>query len=69
MVISTIGLTILAFLAVVIGTGVFHAQITVNSIWPVIVMLPWVALPLAFIFMVILLILNLVRRRREASGA
>lgn len=68
MVISTIGLTILSFLAVILGTGIFHAVVS-EGIWPVIVVLPLVALPLAFIFMITLLAINFRRRRREASGA
>ncbi len=68
MVISTIGLTILSFLAIILGTGIFHANVS-EGIWPVLVVMPLVALPLAFIFIVSLITLNFRRRRREASGA
>ena len=67
MVISTIGLTILAFLSLIIGTGLFHALVS-EGIWPIIAALPLVGLPLAFVFMVSLLVLNFRRRRREVSG-
>ena len=68
MVISTIGLTILSFVAIILGTGVFHANVS-QGIWPVLVVLPLVALPLAFIFIVSLIALNFRRRRAEASSA
>jgi hypothetical protein len=68
MVAATIGISILAFLAVMIGTlaGVGADDGFSQGVWPVILVLPLIGLPLGFILLVTLLILNGVRRARES---
>jgi hypothetical protein len=68
MVAATIGISILAFLAVMIGTltGVGANAGFSQGVWPVILVLPLIGLPLGFILLIALLILNGVRRARES---
>lgn len=68
MVAATIGISILAFLAVMIGTlaGVGADDGFSQGVWPVILVLPLIGLPLGFILLIALLILNGVRRARES---
>ncbi len=68
MVAGVVGLSILAFLAVIIGTA---AGAGTNGgfgkgAWPVVVFVPWVGLPLGFLLIVALIVLTGVRRSREA---
>ena len=58
MVFSTIGLSILCFLAVIIGSTLGWAP------WPVIIILPLVGLPIGFVLIIALIAINLVRRSR-----
>lgn len=68
MVAATVGLSILAFLAVIIGTaaGVQREEFG-EGIWPVVVMLPWIGLPLGILLLVALLITSSVRRMRASK--
>jgi hypothetical protein len=67
MVLTTIGLSILCFLAVILGTGLFHI-VASDGIWPIVIMLPLVGLPIGFILIVVLIAVNWRARRREAQG-
>ena len=68
MVAATIGLSILAFLAVMIGTlaGVGADDGFSEGIWPAILILPLIGLPIGFVLLIVLLIVNGVRRSRES---
>jgi hypothetical protein len=68
MVAATIGLSILAFLAVIVGTllGVHDFG---SGLWPTIILLPLVGLPIGLILMITLLVLNMRRRLRDARGS
>lgn len=67
MVASAIGLSILAFLAVIIGTAAgMKGDSFSQGIWPTILVLPLFGLPLAIALFIALLVVNLVRRSREA---
>ena len=68
MVAATIGLSILAFLAVMIGTlaGVGADDGFSQGIWPAILILPLIGLPIGFVLLIVLLIVNGVRRSRES---
>lgn len=64
-----LGLVILSvgtFLAIIIGTwqGMGSGDFA-SGIWPVIVMVPYIGLPLAFILLITLMITSVVRRSRE----
>ncbi|QEO15325.1 multidrug ABC transporter ATPase [Agromyces intestinalis] len=71
MVAGTVGVSIVAFFAVMIGT-LANANTTgwiQEGIWPFVVMLPWFGLPLGFLLLIALLIVNGVRRGRESRGS
>ncbi|TIH32703.1 hypothetical protein D4765_15540 [Subtercola vilae] len=68
MVASAAGLSILCFIAVIIGTGVGVRNFGVG-VWPIVVVLPIFGFPLAIAFLIALLIVNLVRRSREARNS
>jgi TRAP-type C4-dicarboxylate transport system permease small subunit len=64
MVFSSIGLSVLCFLAVIIGTplGWVHPE---QSVWSTIIILPLVGLPIGFVLIIVLIVLNAVRRSRD----
>jgi hypothetical protein len=64
MVISSAGLSVLAIIATAVAG---FARIDVNQgIWPVVVVLPLIGLPLAFLLVIAFLAVSIVRRRRLA---
>jgi ABC-type transport system involved in multi-copper enzyme maturation permease subunit len=64
MIASAAGLSILAILATILAT---FARIDLNQgVWPVVVVLPFVGLTIAFVLIVAFLIVSVVRRRRLA---
>lgn len=69
MFVGIVGISILAFLAVMFGTlaGAGQNDGFSSGIWPFVIMLPWFGLPLAFLLLIALLIVNGVRRRRESA--
>lgn len=67
MIASAAGLSIIAIVATIVAG---FARIDVNqSIWPVVVVLPFIGLTLAFVLIIAFLIVSIVRRRRLASGS
>ena len=68
MFVAIVGLSILAFIAVMIGTAVGAGENDGFSqgIWPVVLMLPLIGLPIGFLLLITLLIVNGVRRTRES---
>jgi magnesium-transporting ATPase (P-type) len=68
MVAAAIGLSIICFLAVIIGTGVGVTDFG-TGIWPVVIVLPVIGLPLGLLLMITLLIVSGIRRAREARDA
>lgn len=68
MVAATIGLSVIAFLAVIIGTAVGVRDFGAG-VWPVIIFLPIVGLPIGLVFMIVLLIVSTRRRLRDARGS
>lgn len=67
---AIVGLSILAFLAVMFGTlaGAAEDDGFSHGIWPYVIMLPWFGLPLAFLLLIALLIVNGVRRSRQSRA-
>ena len=67
---AVVGLSILAFLAVIIGTaaGAGADNGFSEAPWPFIIMLPWFGLPIGFLLLIALLIVNWVRRSREPKA-
>lgn len=68
MVASAIGLSIIAFLAVIIGTAAGVTDFSVG-VWPVAIVLPAIGLPLGLVLVIVLIIISGVRRGREARDA
>ncbi|WP_241979529.1 hypothetical protein [Cryobacterium suzukii] len=68
MVASVVGLSILAFIAVIIATamGVGQNDGFSRGIWPPIFILPLYGLPIGFVLIIVLIISVGVRRSREA---
>ncbi|MFF2387575.1 multidrug ABC transporter ATPase [Agromyces sp. NPDC058064] len=66
---SIVGLSIVCFFAVMIGTfsGVSRQEMG-SGIWPVVTILPLFGLPIAFVLLIVLLIINSVRRSRESRA-
>jgi hypothetical protein len=63
-----VGLSILAFLTVIIGTamGVGDNDGFSQGIWPAVLTLPLFGLPLGFVLIIVLLTVSIARRSREA---
>jgi hypothetical protein len=70
MFVGIVGLSILAFIAVMIGTfaGVGENDGFSQGIWPIVLTLPLIGLPLGFLLLIALLIINGVRRARESRS-
>lgn len=68
MVAATVGLSILSFLAIMIATlaGVGANDGFSQGVWPFVLMLPLIGLPIGFVLLIALLIVNGVRRTRES---
>ena len=71
MVASAIGLSILCFLAVIVGSaaGAIDSQASGQGLWPLVTFLPVVGLPLGAILLVALILISGIRRGREAKDA
>jgi uncharacterized membrane protein len=70
MIAAIVGLSILAFLSIIIGTAVGLDQAAFTSgIWPAVYVLPEIGLPIGFVLIIVLLILSARRRAREARAA
>lgn len=65
---SAVGLSVLAIIAVIAGTG-FGVRDFGAGIWPIIVVLPTVGLPIGFILIIVLLVISTRRKGREARDA
>ena len=68
MVAAAIGLSVVAFLAVIIGTGVGVTNFS-DGVWPAVIVLPAVGLPIGLVLMIALIIVSGLRRGREARDA
>jgi uncharacterized membrane protein len=70
MVVGIVGVSIIAFFAVIIGTfaGMERDDFTVG-LWPVATLLPLIGLPIGFVLIMVLLVVSTKRRRQGGSGA
>jgi uncharacterized membrane protein len=70
MVAATVGLSILAFIAVIVGTvsGVGANDGFSHGVWPAVLVTPLIGLPIGFVLLVVLLVLNGIRRARESRS-
>lgn len=71
MIAAAIVLSILAFLAIIIGTslGAGAAGGFSQGIWPTVFVLPLIGLPLGLVLIIVLLVASAVRRGRAVKGA
>jgi hypothetical protein len=70
MVASAVGLSIISFLAIIIGTaaGLAAADFS-GGVWPIVFVLPLIGLPIGLVLMITLIIVSGLRRGREAKDA
>lgn len=70
MIVAIVGLSIVAFFAVIIGTfaGMTGPDFAVG-IWPAVAYLPLIGLPFGLLLIIVLLILSVRRRGKEAANA
>lgn len=70
MIAAIIGASLVAFVVIIIATwaGVAADGGFGEGLWPVIMMVPTVGLPIGFVLIIALLILSAVRRGRAAKG-
>jgi uncharacterized membrane protein len=70
MVMGMVALSLLAFVGIVVGTAVGAGADNGFSqgIWPTIFLLPVIALPIAMVLMIVLLVISIRRRSREARN-
>lgn len=66
MVVAIVGVSVVAFLAIVTA-GITQLDLT-SSFGEFVLVLPGIGLPIGFLLMISLLIINMVRRRRDASA-
>ena len=68
MVAGVVGLSILAFLAVILGTwaGAGADNGFGQGVWPAVLALPLFGLPLGFVLIIVLMVMSGMRRAREA---
>ena len=70
MVASAVGLSIICFLAVIIGTGAgLEAADFSAGPWPLIFVLPLIGLPIGLLLLLTLLLTSGIRRGRESRDA
>jgi phosphate/sulfate permease len=65
---STIGLSVLAFVAIIVGTwqGMGREEFA-EGIWPAITISPLIGLPIGFVLIIALLIVSTTRRRQSGG--
>lgn len=69
MVVGIVGVSIVAFFAVIIGTAVgLEREDFTRGIWPVTAMFPLIGLPIGFVLVLILLFVSTKRRRQGGRG-
>jgi len=70
MIVAIVALSIAAFFAMIIGTfaGMTGPDFA-RGIWPAIAYAPLIGLPIGFILIIVLLVLGIRRRGREAANA
>ncbi|MRG61007.1 hypothetical protein GE115_14195 [Agromyces sp. CFH 90414] len=68
MVAGTVVASIIAFIAVMIGSFANAGDTgwAEQGIWPIVLVFPLIGLPIGFILLIVLLVVNGARRRREA---
>jgi uncharacterized membrane protein len=65
---AAIGLSVLAIVAIIAGTG-FGVRDFDEGVWPTIVVLPTIGLPIGFVLLIVLIVLSAARKSRAARDA
>ncbi|MGL4339067.1 MAG: multidrug ABC transporter ATPase [Rhodoglobus sp.] len=68
MIASIVGLSVVAFLAIIIGTMAGVRDFG-DGVWPVVFLLPSLGLPIGLVLMVVLIVMSSLRRGRETRNA
>ncbi len=63
---TVVGVSVVAFVAVLIGN--YAGVVDGSGIWPVVVALPLVGFPIGFLLIIALIVLNAVKRSRRARA-
>lgn len=70
MVVGIIGLSIVAFFSVIIGSFLgMERDDFAQGLWPLATMLPLIGLPVGFVMILVLLFVSTTRRRQGGTGA
>ena len=64
MIVTILGLSVVAILALLIG-----GPTKSGDIWTTVALVPFIGIPLSFVLLIALIVLNAVRRGRAAKGA
>lgn len=69
-IVSLVSLSVISFVAVIIGTqsGAGANDGFSQGLWPIVIIFPLFALPIAFLLLVVLLVRGVSRRSRLARG-
>lgn len=68
MLLALVLLSVGTFVAIMVGTGQgMGSEDFATGIWPVVVMVPYIGLPLAIVLLITLMISSAVRRARESG--
>jgi hypothetical protein len=65
---SAVGLSILSIIAIIAGTGLGVRNFG-EGIWPAIILLPYVGLPIGFLLVIVLVVVSGIRKSRAARDA
>ena len=66
-VVAVIGLSLLAFIAMIVGTAAGVRDFG-EGIWPTVIVLPMVGLPIGILVIIALVVAGVIRRGRQAGG-
>jgi uncharacterized membrane protein len=68
MIAAIVGLSLVAFIVIIVATAVGVKEFN-GGIWPTVFYIPYIGLPIAFVLFIVLMVLSIRRRRREARGS
>lgn len=66
-VVAVIGLSLLAFIAMIVGTAAGVRDFG-EGIWPTVIVLPMVGLPIGILVIIALVVAGVIRRGRQSGG-
>ncbi|QJU52541.1 hypothetical protein SCB71_04025 [Herbiconiux sp. KACC 21604] len=69
MIVSVIGLSFICMVVVLIAGLATGGQGMNNAFWGMLAFIPWIGLPIGLVLMIVLLVLSMRRRLRDARGS